>query len=97
MESITGATGDGDPATLPGDPITGAQTGDFMGVPATTMGDPIASELGDPSEPTEDPDVTSRDTAAPAKGGPTRKRTVFKALVAHYTTSCPGSRSFRDS
>ncbi|KAH0879209.1 hypothetical protein HID58_066603 [Brassica napus] len=39
-----------------------------MGVPATTMGDPIASELGDPSEPTEDPDVTSRDTAAPAKG-----------------------------
>nr|VDD44492.1 unnamed protein product [Brassica oleracea] len=68
MESITGATGDGDPATLPGDPITGAQTGDFMGVPATTMGDPIASELGDPSEPTEDPDVTSRDTAAPAKG-----------------------------
>ncbi|WZZ89331.1 hypothetical protein YC2023_117910 [Brassica napus] len=68
MESITGATGDGDPATLPGDPITGAQTGDFMGEPATTMGDPIASELGDPSEPTEDPDVTSRDTAAPAKG-----------------------------
>ncbi|WZZ29069.1 hypothetical protein YC2023_012470 [Brassica napus] len=68
MESITGATGDGDPATLPGVPITGAQTGDFMGEPATTMGDPIASELGDPSEPTEDPDVTSRDTAAPAKG-----------------------------
>ncbi|KAG2250733.1 hypothetical protein Bca52824_080869 [Brassica carinata] len=32
------------------------------------MGDPIATELGDPSEPTEDPDVTSRDTAAPAKG-----------------------------
>ncbi|KAH0854263.1 hypothetical protein HID58_090068 [Brassica napus] len=68
MESITGATGDGDPATLPGNPITGAQTGDFMGVPAATMGDPIASELGDPSEPTEDPDVNSRDTAAPAKG-----------------------------
>ncbi|CAF1759768.1 hypothetical protein YC2023_118020 [Brassica napus] len=47
--------------------ITGDIKGDFMGDPTTTPGDPIASELGDPSETTEDPGVTSSDAKAPTE------------------------------
>ncbi|KAF3585819.1 hypothetical protein F2Q69_00027959 [Brassica cretica] len=47
--------------------ITGDIKGDFTGDPTTTPGDPIASELGDPSETTADPGVTSSDAKAPTK------------------------------
>ncbi|KAH0867906.1 hypothetical protein HID58_074928, partial [Brassica napus] len=41
--------------------------GDFTDDPTTNPGDPIASELGDPSETTEDPGVTSSDAKVPTE------------------------------
>ncbi|CAN6907111.1 unnamed protein product [Brassica oleracea] len=47
--------------------ITGDIKGDFTDDPTTNPGDPIASELGDPSETTEDPGVTSSDAKVPTE------------------------------
>ncbi|WZZ72374.1 hypothetical protein YC2023_083744 [Brassica napus] len=74
MAIITG-DGDGDPIALTSeDPIAGDATatpgditGDFTGDLTASAGDPVASELGDPSEPTADLSVSSSDFGSSTK------------------------------
>ncbi|CAF1977727.1 unnamed protein product [Brassica napus] len=76
MAIITG-DGDGDPIALTSeDPIAGDATatpgditGDFTGDLTASAGDPVASELGDPSEPTADLSVSSSDFGSSTKLG----------------------------